>query len=243
MNKNAEANNSQTEELPSPEKILDSLSGRFKRGEMPRDLDNLREMAESIGAKGKEHGFNNYSSDRFVDVDGNLIMISRKEGEERSSYAPPAEDKTCRIFVDGTAIEVVIPPDWQRHTLQFSNGEQAADVIYDLEGVDVASLPDDMRRLVDKFGTELRIEATTDSEQARFVEGIAVGLDDVEERIAHQEEVFKKAEEEAHRIEDEAAAAAKRVKKKLFMSARKLAALQNEAYRDSIQKSTGKHHY
>ncbi|HSW77763.1 MAG TPA: hypothetical protein VLG36_03120 [Candidatus Chromulinivoraceae bacterium] len=229
------------EKSPTSTELLNSLSDRFRSGETPHSLDELQELADVVNADGEEQGFSKARS--YIEAGGELIMIARKKGDTPSWWEEPKVDKTCRILFDDKIVDITIPPEWQRRTLKFRSDDAPEDAIYDVTDVDVDNLPEDMKLLVDKFGPKLTRVVAMDVSSPYDVEpnsipGVAVGLGDISKSIARQEKAeFIHAEDEAYRTEGEANLAAQRVKKGLFMSAKKLVALQDQAYKDSIQES------
>jgi len=227
-------------EFQSPREMLTWVVNRFEGNEMPHNIKELREVADSINIEGREQGFQ--SARVYVDTEGRLLTVARKEGDEPGLRGKTSSDKTCRVSVDSEVMEFTLPPELQGDgTMQFMSGARGGvDCIYDLGKYRVAGgenegLPESLQVFVARYGDDLVLSSDAlnldyvKSERDRVTKG--VGLSTIEDATRRRLEHLKADEEEAYEIEYRAQEARKRVKKGLFVTAQKHAQLQDEAYR------------
>jgi len=225
-------------EFQSPREMFAWVVDRFDKNEMPHDLNELREMADEINTEGREQGFQ--AARMYVDAEGRLLTVARKEGDEPGLVGKTGSEKACRISIDEEIIELTLPSELQgRGTMQFISGSQVGtDCIYDLKkynatGGDYENLPEGLQRLVALYGDDMVLGSgaldCVKSERHRITRG--VGLSNIEYAEQRRRKLLAADEEEAYEIEHRAQGARANVKRGLFMAAKKHAQLQDEAYR------------
>lgn len=228
-------------EFQSPREMLSWIVNRFERNEMPRNLDELRTMAEEIDTEGREQGFQ--ASRVYVDVEGRLLTIARKEGDEAGLLGKTDHEKMCRISVDGTIIELALPPELQgRGTMRFMSGGGGADCIYNLgkyeaTGGEYEDLPEHLRTLVTLYGSDMVLNSSIHYFDDVKCDGLikAIGLSNIEDTVRKRQERLEVDEEAAYEIEHDAQKARENVKRGLFMTAKKHMQLQDQEYRRVIR--------
>ena len=225
------------------EEVLGVLAEKFKRRETPYTLKELREQAQGVAEEWKGDGFDyGYGGQAasFVDESGRLVMVARHQSEVPGADAGD-KPQTWRVLFDDTVITVTPSGEFASQDLHWRSG-QGSDGIYTTELSRGAQPPEDLQRLIDKFGSSLSVSyelAHPDqgSEPEYSLESDAGNFCSLSEIAAKIKQDYNADWDKALKVESQAQAAKSAVRKGLFMSARKHMQLQEAAYRDSIQRS------
>lgn len=220
------------------EEKLGELAEKFRQGQVPYSLDELDELSHGVGEEWQEDDFGGVTP--FVDEAGRLVMIARPREEMGTSLSQ--REKTWRLLFDDNTVTINIPSEFAGRGLRFRSSK-GFDVIYDTtkaeEGVE---LPEDMQRLVDKFGPRLSKSYAERNHYLDAKKGAFWELSKLASEIKRPErEAYVADWDEAHNIERTAQDAKNAVQRGLFMTARRHARLQEQAYRDSIRRSSSLH--
>lgn len=228
-------------EEKDPKAKLQELAEQFRKGEALHTLDELRELNKGVGEEWHEDGFAGIYT--FVDESGRLVMLGRPKDELGTSVTK-GQEKTWRILSDDQTDTATIPGKFAGTSVHFRSSI-GADRIYDVSSADEAEIPEGMRHWVEKFGSKLSRShndgrRTLEAEQGNFwtLDELAAEIDRPEREARERQAAQYEADmAEAYEVERHAQGAKQRVRKHLFMTARKHARLQEQAYRDSIRHS------
>ena len=223
--------NAKSEKDLQREAVAD-LAGRLNKNEIPHSLGDLQELAAGVEAEWREDGYGKAAA--FVGQEGDLVMLARKQ-QEQNGQTPDTQADQVRFLIDDEVIDVSLPPEVQPQGVGVRDG--MVDV-YDASLADEYNLPEDMKHLVAKFGERLSIATSSPQREVASLAGGYYDLRGVAKETERQQDERRQAETEAHDIENEARKVASSVKRKLFMTARKHAALQEAAYKNSVRTAT-----
>ena len=170
-------------------------------------------------------------------------MLARPQNELGTSLKT-GQEKTWRVLSDNQTETVTVPAAFAGKSMHFRS-PMGFDRVYDVSSADEAEVPEDMRHLVEKFGSKLSRSHgdggyTLTAERGNFwtLDELAAEVDRPEREAREKQAAQYEADmAEAYEIERHAQGAKQRVRKHLFMTARKHARLQEQAYRDSIHHS------
>ena len=227
-----EAQNKKSEKDLQREAVVE-LVGRFNKNETPYSLQEMQDLSSGIETEWREGGYSKAAS--FVGQEGDLVMLARKQRD--AAAQPPMEGQSdeLRFLFDGRVVDVTIPSEMKSKELNFRDGSVK---IYDTSQVDENSLPEYVRQLVKKFGNRMSITTESPRQEMASLNDDYYDLQGIVREAQRQQDEHAKTEQEAYDIENNAKIAAGLVKKKLFMTAQKHTALQDEAYRASIRTAT-----
>lgn len=224
-----ETKSTKSEKVLQQEAVAE-LASRLNKNDAPRSVEDLRELTSGIEAEWREGGYGNVAS--FVGQEGDIVMMARKEQDQSNGQLIDDHPDRLRFLIDDEVVDVSVPPAMRPQRLGV-RGEPIG--IYDTSLVSEDNVPEDMRRLVEKFGERLSITAASPQQEVASLNDGYYDFRGVAKETERQRKEYAQAEAEAHDIENEARNVASSVKRRLFMTARKLAALQDKAYRDAIR--------
>ena len=215
------------------QRILSEITELVTSSEAPVSLNDLESLQNEVGEKWEEDGYGNPAM--YLSETGEPVMIARKPIDPTSD-----SPREWRLLVDGSVSDVAVPSSLAPRRLVWRNGSPWSLCIYDTNGAKTDSIPESMLPLISKFGDALDINfpgASHDPRTPQRLNNTYYSLNDVIKERERQKEAYDSDREEAYGIEADAKSAAAAVRKKLFMTARKHAQLQDEAYKQAIHNS------